>query len=386
VNARGQYGNGHAPILGADLLHTLELRQRYDNVSTVAAGSLLRDLSRDGSLSSTSTNRWEVALTAERAWVLVAWYPDSRVLTITITDRDLRPVDQVAPTRRRYEEILRKITPRLQSFGATIVGAAAYVGQHVNHVNIGLKVFHTLGDSERATRSIDVEMNAIVDAMYRAMGVDPSILRQKFTIEQVAETQKKGKLRGLRKPGDPVWKEPESQREINEWKDRVQAARAKAEQSPLWSFYISAIAPHYDDWMKFRTDEKFDLFTSWEEYEKWLERVRQLRATVKEKGIRIETPDPLDLTKTLPAELAEGALEFGKILKWGVIGVLGIGAVVALSSVVSNLRSGKDPAEKYVEMIRPNRRPRFSRQASHALPEPREQLALSPGESAIEDA
>jgi hypothetical protein len=31
--------------------------------------------------------------------------------------------------------------------------------------------------------------------------------------------------------------------------------------------------------------------------------------------------------------------------------VLGIGAVVALSSVASNLRRGRDPAEKYVSLI-----------------------------------
>jgi len=50
--------------------------------------------------------------------------------------------------------------------------------------------------------------------------------------------------------------------------------------------------------------------------------------------------------------LATGASDVWSILKFGAWAVLGVGTVVALSSVVQNLRSGRDPAAKYVELLR----------------------------------
>lgn len=207
------------------------------------------------------------------------------------------------------------------------------------YASVGLKLFHTPGDSDRATAQIDTEMNAIVDSVYLAMGVDPSVIRRKFTIEETVKMPKE---------------------DLNAWKDHVLAAKAKAVQSPFWGFWTTVVSPIYDEWMHFRGDQKYyNLFTSWEEYEKWLERAKQLRATVEAKGIRVETPNPADLTKTLPgaaleaggraAEKAGEAIwEFGKIAKWAAIGALVIGGVVALSSVAHNLRSGQDPAERYI--------------------------------------
>ena len=129
MNTRGQYGNnaqGRVQV-GAFLVHTLEMRQRYNNVKTVAVQALLNDLSREGVATSTVTNRWEIAL-KEGPWVLLAWHPDSNALEVTITDRELRPVDQLASIKSRYEALLNRITPRLKTFGATTVGAAI-VGQ-----------------------------------------------------------------------------------------------------------------------------------------------------------------------------------------------------------------------------------------------------------------
>jgi hypothetical protein len=200
--------------------------------------------------------------------------------------------------------------------------------------HVGLKLFHTLGDSERAVEQIDTEMNAIVDAVYRAMGVDPSTIRRSLTVAEMAKMSKE---------------------DVNAWKDRVLVAKAKATQSPLWTFWYSTISPKWEEWARFRESQKYyNLFTSWEEYEQWLDRARQLRGQLKEKGIKIETADPSDLSKTLGgAALDAGAkavADIGKIVKYGVIGALAIGGVIALSSVAHNLRSGKDPAEKYLEL------------------------------------
>lgn len=234
---------------------------------------------------------------------------------------------------------------------------------------VGLKLVHTPGDSERAVRQIDIEINAIIDAMYRAMGVDPSNLRGPKTLT-------------TREWLDYIKNAPRS--EIEAWKDRVLAAKDKAVQSPLWSFWESAISPVYQDWQHFvQQEDYYRLFTTWEEYERWLERVRQLRKLVESKGVKVDTSEPQDLGKTLPGEAVEAlgrgakkagetALDLVNTLKWVAIGAVGVTAVVVLSSVASNLRSGRDPAEKYVELIKHRRRSRELPRAS--------QLALPPGD------
>jgi hypothetical protein len=235
----------------------------------------------------------------------------------------------------------------------------------IGSTQVGLKLFHTDGDSERAVEQINTEMDAIVDATYRAMGVDPSQIRK--STRTVAEYAK--------------WAHDfarQSREERNAFLLRVADAKDKAKKSPLWTFWSDAISPTYDEWLRFREKNNYwSLFTSWEEYDHWLDRARQLRATAEAKGIHIDSPAPLDLTTTLPGDIfkagGETFKEMGKILKWGVIGALGIGAVVALSSVASKLRSGKDPSETYVGLIKPRRsRPRL-------IAAPR-QLALPPGE------
>ena len=141
MNTRGQYSSigGHRPYVrthvGSRLVHTLELQQRYNNVKTDGVAILLRELAKGGTVSQGSASTpgsrsWQVAL-KEGAWVLFTWYPDHAALEVTITDRETRPVEQTASTRDRYEAILRKISPLLQTYGASVVGASTYVGQQV---------------------------------------------------------------------------------------------------------------------------------------------------------------------------------------------------------------------------------------------------------------
>ena len=166
MNTRGQYGSGRTSQgrthVGAFLVHTLELKQRYNNVHTGAAQALLTDLTKEGHATLAGTNRWEIAL-KEGAWVLFTWYPDSSALEVTITDRELRPVDQLAPTRRRYEAILGRITPRLKSFGATTVGAAI-VGQTPHGSRremVGITIYHSVGDRADAVKQMAVDWTAL---------------------------------------------------------------------------------------------------------------------------------------------------------------------------------------------------------------------------------
>jgi hypothetical protein len=165
-------------------------------------------------------------------------------------------------------------------------------------------------DADRAFIQIDVEMEAIVDAIYRAMGVDPATLR-KPTIADAA------------------------------WQQRVLAAKTKAQQSPLWSFWESSVSPKYEDWRSVRVT----FLTSpmpLVEYDRWFDRVKQLHAEVKAEGINLKTPDPVSLSR-----LAGGGMDSSKIVKWAAIGgaaILGVVAVVALSSSTKQARA---PYERY---------------------------------------
>lgn len=101
--------------------------------------------------------------------------------------------------------------------------------------------------------------------------------------------------------------------------------------------------------------------TSWSnEIVSWHDKLVNLRSSAKRMGLRFTTPEPTKLATTLPEAVrdvvergataaAEGAGDVWKFVKYGAWAVLGIGAIVALSSVASNLKSGKDPAQKYIE-------------------------------------
>jgi hypothetical protein len=113
--------------------------------------------------------------------------------------------------------------------------------------------------------------------------------------------------------------------------------------------------------MKFRRDEQFyDLWTTREEYEKWLERVRQLRQTVEAKGIDIESAPPADLTQTFGGEAIDAAKRgLGDVMsmaKVAIYGALALVGVVAVSSVAQSLRTGKDPAHQLAQIPKEYRR------------------------------
>jgi hypothetical protein len=373
--------------VGAFLVHTLELKQRYNNVTPAAVQALLNELSSAGvAVASTAgTNRWEIAL-KEGTWVQLTWHPDYSGLEITITDRELRPVERLADARHRYEALLHRLTPRLQSYGATTVGAAI-VGQRqvggqygqqsigrggstlgprgrgAASLAVGLTVYHSVGDRAEAVKQMAVDWNTLYQSLASQVGEltpDPkSSSGYHFT------TQKEWDA----KPPDP--------KKVTWWK--------------------SYADPLFKQWNKFKSDqlggdrtvaadyiafaERFQ--TNWDVYESWKKKFDALRAEAQTRGFTVDTPKPTELPTTVWADVAHtvergaeavktGIGDVWKLAKYGLWGALGIGAVVALSSVASNLRSGKDPGEKYMELIR---RPRVSR----ALPAGRSQLALPPG-------
>jgi hypothetical protein len=197
----------------------------------------------------------------------------------------------------------------------------------------------------------------------------------------------------------------EADRRAGELTRRRQEAVMQTFDPKKVQWWNSYAAPLFNQWNKFRREQLGDYTTAsdyiafaerwqtnWDVYEDWRKKLDKLRAEAVTRGFTVDAPKPMDLPTTVWADVAHtvergaGAVAGGigdvwKLAKYGAWAVLGIGAVVALSSVVSNLRSGKDPAEKYVGLIKPGKRTA----ARAALPA-RAQLALPPGKAAMEGA
>jgi len=211
MNARGTYGsnsNGQSrTFVGSRLVHTLELKQRYSNVNITAAQTLLRDLSNEGVASSVGTNRWEIAL-KDGAWALLTYYPDWSALEVTVTDRELRGVDQLARVQRSYEAILAKITPRLQRFGVTTVGAATYAGQQVQQQprfaarTRAIKAVFDMYTRTRVPYYVYAEVNGMIDKQ------SSSSLDEANAIFDERESAPGEVYVAIFAPTDPLWPGP----------------------------------------------------------------------------------------------------------------------------------------------------------------------------------
>lgn len=122
--------------------------------------------------------------------------------------------------------------------------------------------------------------------------------------------------------------------------------------------------------------------TDWDVYEGWKKKLDALRAEAQKRFFTINAPPPTELPTTVWTDVARGAGavatgagETWTFVKYAAWGVLGLGAVVALASVAQNLRTGRDPAEKYVQMIR-----RRGRAAARTMLPPPVQFALPSGD------
>jgi hypothetical protein len=442
---RGSYGTSR---IGAQLQHVLELEQRYEGVAAAAAQALLNGLATDGVVSSTGTNRWEVALKdGNNAWVRLEWDPGTGVLQVMITDKQPHPIDQVRWIRNNLEKILReKIAPRVSRFGA---------------VAVGLTLYHSVGDRADAVKQMDIDWNALFASLAAQVGDVASPMAgvttsaaQKARDEELAawkvvdsfgplynEVERIGKLLvadGMDKNLIMRWREesvppyaditsyaggnealkkqflaakaaldtfmPKAQRyaantraqELTARRGEVVLASFDPKKVEWWKTYalplikqwvtfkqaqLGGIYTHGDAYIAFA--ERFQ--TNWDVYEDWKSKLDALRAEAVRRGFTIDVSPTTPLPTTIWADAAHtvekgaGAIAGGigdiwTVAKYGIWAVLGIGAVVALSSVASNLRSGKDPAEKYMALVKSRSRTA----ARAALPAPA-QLALMEG-------
>lgn len=120
---------------------------------------------------------------------------------------------------------------------------------------VGISLFHTVGDRERALEQINTEVNQTYGDLFAAMGwrVDHPVLD---------------------------------------------------EQSPLHNFWVLDVRPTVDEWKRFYDEQRDSWWTrwasNWETYESWQARIRRLRELVKSRiGKHLASPESTDLPTTV---------------------------------------------------------------------------------------
>lgn len=140
-------------------------------------------------------------------------------------------------------------------------------------------------------------------------------------------------------------------------------------RNALGAYYAHVWLPWKIKWNAYR-DDKTSTFSkildlakgpalirdAYFEVQKWRDQLKDLWARAEAAGFRLEGPSPEGGDKSIgehakkaAEKLAEGAGDVWKFVKYGAWAALGLGVVVALSSVTANLRKGEDPAGKWFE-------------------------------------
>lgn len=219
-------------------------------------------------------------------------------------------------------------------------------------VTIGVTLYHSVEDRAAAVKQLDLDWDVLYQDIASQAGElirDPS---------RASGYRQAGQLDLAANPPDPV--------------------------KVAW--FKSYVAPLSSQWKKFRTaqlggsntlGDSYIAFaerwqTNWDTYEDWKKKLDVLREDAQKRGFVLRTTAPTALPTTVWADAAQtveqgaravasGIGDVWPIVKYGAWAALGIGAVVALSSVAQNLRKGHDPAERFLGMIR------SPRSASRAL-------------------
>lgn len=167
--------------------------------------------------------------------------------------------------------------------------------------------------------------------------------------------------------GDPALVQATAGGELAMWKDpkvldKVIASRDAIDRSPYRDLWDNVVSPLFTEWTRFYQSRRhwYDVVTSmttaWETYQAWFDRAKDMLAKVQAAGLGRNIPPPHPLPTSVVDEahqaIKKGTADAWKVVKYGAWGVLGIGAIIALSSVASNLRSGRDPAESYLRPLR----------------------------------
>jgi hypothetical protein len=107
------------------------------------------------------------------------------------------------------------------------------------------------------------------------------------------------------------------------------------------------VTPMLEEWNQFVDHERKSwwtkLATSWETFEGWWERLKQMRALARAHGITLQSSEPTPLPKTIWQKSAEGkgseATAILGVLKIGALSALAIMGAAGLYGAVRNLRA-----------------------------------------------
>jgi hypothetical protein len=111
------------------------------------------------------------------------------------------------------------------------------------------------------------------------------------------------------------------------------------------------VTPTLDEWGSFVEHESKSWWTkaatSWETFEEWWNRLKQLRTLARAHGISLQSAEPVPLPKTIWQRGASGkgseATAYLGILKIGMFAALSLTGVVSLFAIIRDLRPRKIP-------------------------------------------
>jgi hypothetical protein len=114
------------------------------------------------------------------------------------------------------------------------------------------------------------------------------------------------------------------------------------------------VTPTLDEWKNFAERESASWWTraatSWETFEQWWERLKQMRALARAHGVQLQSTEPVELPKTIWQKSSQGkgseATALVGILKIGVFAALTITGAVSLYAIVRELRPRKIEIER----------------------------------------
>ena len=184
------------------------------------------------------------------------------------------------------------------------------IGGEATPALVGITAFHGL-DRDTAAAQLDTQLYGLVQAVLTAAGADSTLV--------------------LKDPADKarVTSDPK-------WAAHVLESRAAIDKSPYRALWDDAVSPTWNEWADFYHDRKHwydslkELFTSWEDYTSWFDRIEALRKQIIAAGIEVAVPPLHSLNKSAQETIEDVTGTLLKIVKYAAIGgaVLGGGFLI----------------------------------------------------------
>ena len=133
----------------------------------------------------------------------------------------------------------------------------------------------------------------------------------------------------------------------------------KPDASLTAQWLAADVTPTIDEWNTFVDHESRSwwtkLATSWETFEEWWNRLKQLRALARAHGVMLQSVEPSPLPKTIWQKSAEGkgseATALLGVLKIGALTVLAVMGAAGLYAVIRDLRPKSDERQLLREVL-----------------------------------